>query len=279
MFDLCYISNNSLIFPHLTRLKPHQTPKAAIMHFSTLSFLSAIAATANAATIQVAVGQNGLTYLPNDIKAAVGDSVEFSFFPKNHTVTQSSFAQPCHPLANGFFSSFVPTTSSPSGTTFTILVNDTKPIWLYCGQTTGNHCQSGMVAAINAPTTGNTLAAFVALAKNATTSTSPPGSAPVGGILKVAGANSSSSSVVSSSKTVTATVATLVTSGGSTYSTTYGTTYTTAVAVSTIVPVTSTGTESSSSAAATQTKAGGADNVKVGSGVLGAAAVVAWALL
>lgn len=254
------------------------------MHLSTLSFVSAIAATARAATIQVAVGQNGLTYSPSDIKAAVGDSVEFSFFPKNHTVTQSSFAQPCHPLANGFFSSFIPTSSSPSGTTFTILVNDTKPIWLYCGQPTGNHCQSGMVAAINAPTTGNTLAAFALLAKNATTSTSPPGSAPLGGILKVAGAGSNSSSTVKTvTTTVTATIATLVTSGGSTYSTTYastyGTTYTTALALSTIVPVSSTGTGSSSSAAATQTKAGGADNVKVGSGVLGAAAVVAWALL
>lgn len=30
---------------------------------------------------------------------------------------------------------------------FTIRVNDTKPIWLYCSQAT--HCQKGMVMAIN----------------------------------------------------------------------------------------------------------------------------------
>jgi hypothetical protein len=69
---------------------------------------------------------------------------------QNHSVIQSSFANPCHPLNSGFFSGFVPTKDSPSGTTFTITVNDTSPIWIYCGQTVENHCQSGMVAAINA---------------------------------------------------------------------------------------------------------------------------------
>jgi hypothetical protein len=34
--------------------------------------------------------------------AAQGDIVVFTFFPKNHTVTQSSFAQPCTPLDGGF---------------------------------------------------------------------------------------------------------------------------------------------------------------------------------
>jgi hypothetical protein len=55
---------------------------------------------------------------------------------------------------------------------FTIKVNDTKPIWGYCGQT--GHCQQGMVFSINAPTYGpNTFAAFQALAKkNATTTSS-----------------------------------------------------------------------------------------------------------
>ncbi|PMD19405.1 hypothetical protein NA56DRAFT_558759, partial [Hyaloscypha hepaticicola] len=110
-----------------------------------------------------------LKFSPNDIKANVGDSIEFSFFPKNHSVTQSSFADPCHPLKGGFFSTFIPTNVT-SDQVFTIVVNDTKPIWIYCAQTKLSHCQSGMVAAINAPTTGNTLAAFTKLAANATTS-------------------------------------------------------------------------------------------------------------
>jgi hypothetical protein len=41
-------------------------------------------------------------------------------------------------------------------------VNDSKPIWLYCSQT--NHCNEGMVAAVNAPPMGNTIEAFQALA-------------------------------------------------------------------------------------------------------------------
>jgi hypothetical protein len=33
--------------------------------------------------------------------AAVGDTVSFTFHPKNHTVTQSSFDAPCTPLPGG----------------------------------------------------------------------------------------------------------------------------------------------------------------------------------
>lgn len=146
------------------------------MHFSKL-FLGAAAlaaATVQAATIDVEVGVGtSLIYSPNDITAAVGDIVVFHFNPKvgvrsltstpiaktrtfkilthtqNHSVVQSSFGQPCVPLATGgFFSGFVPTTV-PSTTTFTVTVADLKPIWFYCAQTVGSHCQKGMVGAIN----------------------------------------------------------------------------------------------------------------------------------
>ncbi|TVY26954.1 Extracellular serine-rich protein [Lachnellula hyalina] len=215
----------------------------------TSSLVLAFTAAASAATIKVAVGQNGLTYTPNDITANAGDSVEFDFFPKNHTVSQSSFADPCHPLAGGFFSGFVPTNASTLGSTFTIVVKDTKPVWIYCSQTVGNHCQAGMVAAINAPKTGNTLAAFTLKASNATSSTFPPPGTPIGGTLVkssgnttsasnssssssgiASGSGSGSSSVYTSTYTTTyATSATLTTSYSSTY-TSNGQTYTTAVA-------------------------------------------------
>ncbi|TVY21047.1 putative GPI-anchored cupredoxin [Lachnellula arida] len=174
----------------------------------TSSLVLAFAAAASAATIKVSVGQNGLTYTPNDITANVGDSVEFDFFPKNHTVTQSSFADPCHPLAGGFFSGFVPTIATTLGSTFTITVKDTKPVWIYCSQTEGSHCQAGMVAAINAPKTGNTLAAFTLLAKNATTSTFPPPGTPIGGTLVKSSGNTTSSSTGTASSTGSATSAT-----------------------------------------------------------------------
>ncbi|KND91033.1 hypothetical protein TOPH_04409 [Tolypocladium ophioglossoides CBS 100239] len=165
---------------------------------STLLGLAAIAATSVSAqkgsTIKVTVADGGLKYDPPSLTAQVGTAIQFNFFPKNHTVTQSSFGDPCHPLEGGFFSGFVPVKDSPSGTSFTITVTDTKPIWFYCGQ--GSHCQSGMVGAINAPTSGNTFEAFAALAKKATNSTSPPGGA-VGGVLS--NSNSTSSSSPSSS--------------------------------------------------------------------------------
>ncbi|KAH6667234.1 hypothetical protein B0J14DRAFT_438163, partial [Halenospora varia] len=122
----------------------------------------------------------GLRYSPNNITAKVGTAIEFNFFPNNHSVVQSSFANPCHPLAGGFFSSFVPTKSSPSGTSFTVIVNDTSPIWFYYSQTSSSHCQTDtsffcMVGAINAPSSGNTLEALITLVENSTASTSPPG--------------------------------------------------------------------------------------------------------
>lgn len=101
-------------------------------------------------TIKVTVGADKkFLYSPNDITAEVGDKIEFDFFPANHTVTQSSFADPCHPLSGGFFSGFVPTKDSPSGTSFTITVKDTKPIWFYCSQ--GKHCQMGMLPLVAPP--------------------------------------------------------------------------------------------------------------------------------
>ena len=102
-------------------------------------------------SVQVGPGGN-LTYSPNNITNALpGEVIEFAFNPKNHSVVQSSFADPCHPLAaGGFTSGFLPTAVSPSGATFQIVVNDTKPIWFYCAQTTKDHCQSGMVGSINA---------------------------------------------------------------------------------------------------------------------------------
>jgi plastocyanin len=203
------------------------------------------------ATVKVTVGDGGvLQYSPNSLAVAVGTAVEFDFFPKNHTVTQSSFANPCHPLEGGFFSGFVPTKNSPSGTSFTIVVNDTKPIWFYCGQTTGNHCQSGMVGAINAPTSGNTFEKFAALAKNATTSTSPPGGA-VGGILKVSSnSTTSSTSSASSSAYTTKAYTSTYTSNSATYTVTATTTLFTVAPAATTASSGSTSSTSSSSGAA-----------------------------
>lgn len=121
----------------------------------------------------VTVGDNGtLTYSPSSIQAAPRDIVSFQFKAKNHTISQSSFADPCRKLALtsttgqvGFDSGFMPVAADASAfPTFNITVNDTAPIWAYCRQV--NHCGSGMVFAINAVETSNkSFAAFQALAK------------------------------------------------------------------------------------------------------------------
>ncbi|KAH6892807.1 Cupredoxin [Coprinopsis sp. MPI-PUGE-AT-0042] len=126
---------------------------------------------------------NGLVYEPSSIQAKVGDRVVFEFQSKNHTVTQSSFSNPCQGLvkedgSSGFKSGFRPVQGAAADTlTFAVTINDTAPIWGYCGQT--GHCAAGMVFAINAVESGpNNFAAFQALAKEqAAPSGSPSGSA------------------------------------------------------------------------------------------------------
>jgi len=84
-------------------------------------------------------GANGeLTFTPSDIQAPVGSMVQFQFWPKNHSVAQSTFAQPCQPIqqtqpnvTNPLWSGFMPTDAGASMmATYTVMVNDTTPIWL-----------------------------------------------------------------------------------------------------------------------------------------------------
>jgi hypothetical protein len=79
--------------------------------------------------------------------------VQFQFAPNNHTVTQSTFDAPCQPIAmhsnvTGVYSGFMPVAATAQMTpTYTILINNTTPMWLYCSQ--GKHCQNGMTMVIN----------------------------------------------------------------------------------------------------------------------------------
>jgi plastocyanin len=106
------------------------------MRFTLAPAVLAVAAVASATTIQVNVGQNGLEYTPPSINASVGDTVEFIFHPKNHTVTQSTFAAPCQPMANGIDSDFRPVAANATqGPSMSIMVNSTDPVWFFCRQT------------------------------------------------------------------------------------------------------------------------------------------------
>lgn len=78
--------------------------------------LSATAAgVAMAETHIVKVGQDGLTFDPKMTTAAVGDIVEFHFWPQNHSVVAGSMDTGCTPIdnisTNGFYSGFMPVAS------------------------------------------------------------------------------------------------------------------------------------------------------------------------
>jgi plastocyanin len=104
----------------------------------------------------VTVGANNTQkYSPESLKADVGDMIQFQFVAGNHTATQSTFDNPCQPIAmhsnaTGFHSGFQPAAASSSmgmTSTYSIQVTDTKPIWVYCAQ--GKHCENGMVMVVN----------------------------------------------------------------------------------------------------------------------------------
>lgn len=128
------------------------------MQFSTLA-LSALLGVASAQKVHVvSVGsKNGsLTFMPDNMKAAAGDMVQFQFRAGNHSVAQSTFDNPCSPISNqmanvtGIFSGYQPVKASEAMgmiPTYTIMVKDTKPMWFYCTQ--GKHCQAGMTMVLN----------------------------------------------------------------------------------------------------------------------------------
>jgi plastocyanin len=131
---------------------------------------------AHGATHTVAVGRGGLRFEPNNIFAEIGDIVEYHYLPKNHSVAQSSFANPCVPSGDdAFFSGFMPTADgTQNANVFQIEVKDKNPIWFYCSQTAGNHCQSGMSGVINQNPDGpNNLSAYQKKAALTGTSVSP----------------------------------------------------------------------------------------------------------
>ncbi|CAG7563325.1 unnamed protein product [Fusarium equiseti] len=108
--------------------------------------------------IPVVVGGPQDTFVPNMIRAAVGDVIQFQFSNGNHTVTQSSEDSPCQPLqatqSNVIHSGHIPFEDGQTTVgTFNVPLTNTEPIYLYCA--TGPHCQLGQVMAINPPSEAN----------------------------------------------------------------------------------------------------------------------------
>lgn len=67
----------------------------------------------------VAVGQSGLNFVPDSVTASVGSQIRFVFYPKNHSVAQSTFDNPCNPSQNALYSGFIPVSNGTAVSLFT----------------------------------------------------------------------------------------------------------------------------------------------------------------
>lgn len=104
--------------------------------------------------IKVSDKNGSLIYSPASIHVPVGDMVQWHFYPKNHSIVQAAFSNPCAPISNitpnmtTFFSGYMPVKATDTQMpALTMMVKDALPFWYYCSQ--GKHCQKGMVGVIN----------------------------------------------------------------------------------------------------------------------------------
>ncbi|KLJ07120.1 hypothetical protein EMPG_17390, partial [Blastomyces silverae] len=102
--------------------------------------------------VQVGNSEGSQRFYPDSLTVEPGSMVQFQFHPANHSVAQSTFEDPCSPMSDGtgIRSGFLPVSADAADMpVFTVMINDTDPVWLFCGQ--NNHCQNGMVMVINPP--------------------------------------------------------------------------------------------------------------------------------
>ncbi|KAF8437847.1 Cupredoxin [Terfezia claveryi] len=155
------------------------------MLFSKVAIFTTLAGLVSAQSTKVHVVKVGdkdakLIFTPDSLDAALGDSVQFQFYPTSHSVVRSNFENPCVPLdpstsngTSGFYSGIMPVEKSDTYMpTFTILVNETTPIWYYCG--VPRHCQLGMVGVINPPKNSDKTLAKYKIDPDGPTGPKPP---------------------------------------------------------------------------------------------------------
>ncbi|KFA62514.1 hypothetical protein S40285_05585 [Stachybotrys chlorohalonatus IBT 40285] len=109
---------------------------------------AALALLANAETIRITATSDN-RFDPETVTAEEGDTIEFHFEPRNHSVVSGDYRYPCTPLniGTGFFSGFYSTDDGEADDIFRVRVNSTDPIVFYSSQ--GDECTEGMVGIIN----------------------------------------------------------------------------------------------------------------------------------
>ncbi|KAF7303311.1 hypothetical protein MKEN_01295200 [Mycena kentingensis (nom. inval.)] len=105
-----------------------------------------VGASAKVHDVQVGGDDGKFVFVPEALSGAIGDQVVFHFNPKNHSVVQSAFDNPCGPKEGGARSEFFPVaanSSVDSRPTFTVTIDNLDPQWFYCAQaarTPASHC-------------------------------------------------------------------------------------------------------------------------------------------
>ncbi|KAF4331604.1 hypothetical protein FBEOM_14641 [Fusarium beomiforme] len=143
--------------PETAVLKTTEAPS------STLEEATTNTATGTGVTTHtINVGAAGHKFTPNNITADVGDILEYRFYPDAHWVIRGDFGNPCIPYEyvgtdrTGFSSGPQPvkaiTNDAPR---FRVRVNNTEPIFYYCGAT-GSCVRYHMMGVVN-PSKNETL--------------------------------------------------------------------------------------------------------------------------
>ncbi|RYP44488.1 hypothetical protein DL768_009059 [Monosporascus sp. mg162] len=119
--------------------------------------------------IPVVVGGQQDVFVPNVVKASVGDVVQFQFSAGNHTVTQSPADAACVPLQmtdpTAVHSGHIPFEANQTTVgVFEMPVVSTDTMFMYCA--TGPHCQLGQIMVIN-PTDDQQVLDYAKLAQAA----------------------------------------------------------------------------------------------------------------
>lgn len=123
---------------------------------SPTTFQSSISTSSSAPqthTIQVGLLDHKMR--PEITEAAVGDIIEFDFYPLNHSIVRAEYGFPCIPYEmtgsskKGFYSGFYPVDKVlDNPPKWSVRVNDTEPIFFYCSAP-GSCTTWGMVGGIN----------------------------------------------------------------------------------------------------------------------------------
>ncbi|KAK3338564.1 hypothetical protein B0H65DRAFT_327089 [Neurospora tetraspora] len=100
----------------------------------------------------IVIKADGLVFGPEIITANKGDTLEFHFLPRNHSVVKGYFGHPCQPatadIEGPFFSGFLPAKSNEENPSiFRVTIGSTSPFPFYCS--TPSHCSKGMIGIVN----------------------------------------------------------------------------------------------------------------------------------